>query len=190
MRRDDTIRRIPQRTILGQRFRIRDIQRRTPQPAFLLRIRSLLQRGDQIVLLEDLTAGDVGDEGIFAAEDGEFFFSEKMRGFFGQGDGDEEVVDVLGEEMVQRCFIHPAVPGARDRAVRVTGPGNDEAIVSLTLGRSAWRRGIGNHIRTHSFKYPRRLPSDTAVAEDAEALTNVIADGAQATLLPFLTPFV
>ena len=141
-------------------------------------------------MLEDLTAGDVGDEGFSASENVKLFFAEEMNGFFGQWDGDEEMVDILREEVMKGRFIRSAIPGAGDGAIRVPGTGNDEAMIFLALGRGPGRSGVGNDIRTHGLKNPRCLPSDASVPEDAEALTDVITDLVQATLLACLIPVV
>lgn len=55
MRRNQHIRRLPQRVIRRQRFRVRDIERRAGDE-FLVKGRD--ERG----LVDDLAAGDVGDE--------------------------------------------------------------------------------------------------------------------------------
>lgn len=54
-----------------------------------------------------------------------------MRGGRGQGHGDEEDVDVLGEEVVDGGFVEAAEPGAGDGTVWVAGVGDDEAGVAL-----------------------------------------------------------
>lgn len=104
MRRDDTVRRIPQLALLRQGFRVRHIQRRAPQPrsplpalrihqtfrrsrwgirARRIRVRICgglvgggvrFQRGDELVLDEDLAARYIGYESVFLGEDVEFGF--------------------------------------------------------------------------------------------------------------------
>jgi len=56
------------------------------------------------------------------------------------------VVEVLGEEAVQGGFVQPAVPSARDAAVRVPRVRDDEAFVPFGLGRGAWGRGVGDYV--------------------------------------------
>lgn len=138
MRRNDTIRRPPQLMLLRQRFRIRDIQRRAPQalqlgplPPFPDPLFELPQRSNQGLLHEDLPARDITHERVPAGQDVEFLFPEQVRGGGGEGHGDEEDVDVLGEEIVEGGFVEAAVPGAGDRAVGVAGVGDDEAGVAF-----------------------------------------------------------
>lgn len=105
-----------------------------------------------------------------------------MGRFFGQGDGDDEPVDILLEEIMQARAVKAAVPFAWDLALRVAGPGDNEALISLALGGVSWGGGVSNYIHPHGFRYASGLPAYTAVAEDAETLRGVIADGAESGL--------
>lgn len=177
--------------VLGQRLRVRHVQGGAPQPAFLVAGGPRLESADQSVLVEDLAAADVGDEGVAVAEEGEFVRAEEVRCLFRERHADEEVVDVLREEVVQGAFVQPAVPGAGDGAVRVAGAGHDVAVVFFRLGCRARAGGVGDHVHAHGLGDAAYLAADAAVAEDAEALADVIADGAEVLGLVFaLAPFV
>ena len=131
--------------------------------------------GDEVGLDDDLAAGNVGDEGVLLlAEDGELGRADEMGGFFGQGDGDEEVVDVLRKEFVQGGLVQPAEPGRRDRAVRIAGPGDDEAGVVFRFRRRAGGGRVCDHVHAHGAGDPGDLAADAAVAEDAEALSRLV----------------
>lgn len=165
--------------ILGQGFGIRDIQRRAPQPAFLAGFGPRFERGYQGVLVEDLAAADVRDEGAAFGQDGEFVRAEEVGCFFRERHADEQLVDVLREEVVEGLLVQAAVPGAGDGAVRVPRARHDEAVVFFRLGRRARAGGVGDHVHAHGLGDAADLAADAAVAEDAEALADVIADGVE-----------
>lgn len=109
MRTNLDIRHIPQRMILRQRLRIRNVQRRTTQLA-------TLQRIYQRILIEDLAARDVREVGFGMArwcmrtEDREFLGAQEVRGGGGQGERDDEMVEAEGEEGMEGCFVGSVVP--------------------------------------------------------------------------------
>lgn len=91
MRTDHQIRRIPQRMIHGQRFRIRDINRSTTQ-------RASLQRSNQRLLVEDLPTGDIRDirsrERMLAvpSKKGKHIRANQLCSLRGKRDADNNVV--------------------------------------------------------------------------------------------------
>ena len=171
MRRDDAIGRVPQGVLFRQGFRIRDVERRASETAAAVaaveRVVVVVgvEGGDEVGLHDDLAAGDVGDEGVLLfPQDGEFLRAEEVRRFVCQGYADEEVVDVLGEEVVQGGLVQAAVPGFWDRAVRVAGAGDDEALVVFRFRR--WARGgrVRDHVHAHAAGHAGDLAADAAVA--------------------------
>lgn len=144
------------------------------------------ESGDQGGLRNDGTAGDVGDEGVAFGQDCEFLFAEQVGGFLGQGDGNEEVVDVLGEEMVEVGFAGAAVPCVRDFPLGITGAGDDEAIVVLAFGSGAWTGGVGYYVHAQGFCYIADLTADTAVAEHAKTLAGFVVEVAEEALSAFV----
>ena len=213
MGRHDTVRRIPQRIPLRQRLRVRDIQRRAAQALFPFAEPSALLRhdgrvglarrdrglavvgvrfegGDEVRLDDDLAARDIGDEGVALGEDVELRRAEQVVRLLGQRHADDQPVDVLREEVVQRGAVQPAVPGAGDAAVRVAGAGHDEAAVVLALRGGARGGGEGDDVHAHRVGDVGDLAADGAVAEHGEALAHVVADGAEAGGLALLAPEV
>ena len=196
MRRDDTVRRIPQGAVFGQGFRIRHVQRRASQSAASVasvqRVVVVvgLEGVDEVGLHDDLSAGNVGDEGVFLlAQDGELFGADEVGGLFCQGDADEEVVDVLGEEMAQGRFVQAAEPGFRDRAVRIAGPGDDEALVPFRFRRGAWRGRVCDDVHAQAPSHASDLASDAAVAEDPQSLSCFIPQTLQLLVMRTFAPF-
>ncbi len=98
-------------------------------------------------MLQDGAARDVDNKGIAFAEDGEFFFREEVLSLWGQGDGDEEDVDVLFEEVVEGGFVQAAVPRAGDLAFRIPGSRNDVTCVVFTPRGRAGRRSIRDDVQ-------------------------------------------
>ena len=94
------------------------------------------------------------------------------------------MVDVLGEEVVEGGFVEPAEPGRRDRAVRVAGPGHDEARVVFRFRRRARGGRVGDDVHAHGAAHPGDLAAYAAVAEDAESLARLVPQGLQFPL-PF-----
>ena len=124
---------------------------------------------------DDLAAGDVGEEGVFlAAEDGELGGAEEVRGLFCEGHADEEVVDVLGEEMVEGWLVEAVEPGGWNGAVRVAGAGEDEALVVFGFGRRARGGGVGDDVHAHAAGDAGDLAAYAAVAQDAESLSRLV----------------
>lgn len=72
MRRDDAVGRVPQRVVWRQGFGIGDIERGAAETASAVAavegvvVVVGLEGGDEVGLDDDLAAGDVGDEGVFA----------------------------------------------------------------------------------------------------------------------------
>ena len=197
MRRDDAIRRFPQRVVLRQGFRVRHVQRRAPQAApAVAAVQGVVvavgfEGGDEVGLHDDLAAGDVGDEGVLRlAQDGEFLGADEVGRLFRQGHADEEVVDVLGEEMVQARPVQPAEPGFRDRAVRVAGPGDDEPPVVFRFGRRARGGRVRDDVHAHAASDAGDLATYAAVAEDAESLAGFIPQTLQYLLIRAFAPVV
>ena len=142
-------------------------------------------------MVDDLPPGDVGDEGVaVGAEDGEFGAGEEVCRFFCEGHADEEVVDVLAEEVVQACFVEPAVPCRGDGAIRVACAGHDETFIVFGFWRRAWGSGVGDHIHAECFGDVGDLSADGAVAEDAEALADSVFHGAEGVLGGAFAPIV
>ena len=171
MRRDDAVGRVPQGVVLWQGLRVRDVERRAPEAAAAVAaVEGVVvvvgfEGGDEVGLDDDLSAGDVGDEGVLLpAEDGEFFGAEEVGGFFRQRDADEEVVDVLGEEIMQGGSVQAAEPGFRDRAVRVARSGDDEAFVVFRFGRGAWGGCVCDDVHAQAPSHAGDLTTDAAVA--------------------------
>lgn len=65
VRRDDAVRRVPQRAVLGQRFRVRHVERRASEAASAVAsvegvvVLVGFEGGDEVGLHDDLPAGDV-----------------------------------------------------------------------------------------------------------------------------------
>ena len=146
--------------------------------------------GDEVRLDDDLAAGDVGDVGVALGEEVELRRAEEVVRLRGQRHADDEPVDVLREEVVQRGRVQAAVPRAGDGAVRVAGAGHDEAAVALALRGGAWGGGEGDDVHAHRFGDVGDLAADGAVAQHGEALADVVADGAEPGGLALLAPEV
>ena len=197
MRRYNTIRRLPQRIVLGQGFRIRDVERRAAEAAAAVAagegvvVVVGVQGGDEVALDDDLAAGDVGEEGVFlAAEDGELGRADEVGCLGCEGHADEEVVDVLGEEVVQGSLVQAREPGFGDGAVRVAGSREDEARVVFG-GRGRARGGrVGDDGHAHAAGDAGDLAADAAVAEDAEALAGFVSEALQRLFEGGGAPFV
>ena len=67
----------------------------------------------------------------------------------GERDGDEEVVDVLGEEVVERGLVETGEPGGGDGTVRVAGAGDDEAVVFFAGRGRTGAGGVGDYVHAH-----------------------------------------
>lgn len=197
MRRDDAVGRVPQGVLFGQGFRVRDVERRAAQSAAAVAAVERVvvavggEGGDEVGLHDDLAAGDVGDEGVFlSAQNGEFLRAEQVRRLGCQGHADEEVVEVLGEEVVQGGFVRAAVPGYRDRAVRVAGAGDDEARVVFRVRGRARGGCVRDHVHAHAAGHAGDLAADAAVAQDAEPLARVVPQARQFLSMRRFAPFV
>lgn len=79
-------------------------------------------------------------------EDVPFVFAEEVAGGWGQGEGDDEDVEVLGEEGVQVCFTGAGVPGGWEGAVRVAEVGEMVALIGAGGGCGPWRGGVGEYL--------------------------------------------
>lgn len=147
MRANPQIRRIPQRMIPRQRFRIRNINRSTTQAP-------ILQRRNQRLLDQDLAARDVGHirlaERVVAVlgQEGEFGRANEMRGLRGEREADYQVVQAQGQEGVDGCLVCAVVPGDGDRAVCVAGAGDD--VVGVAARGGCWARGGRVGVDGHS----------------------------------------
>ena len=87
--------------ITGERFRIGHVQGGATQAAiFAVVQRTLLQRGDQVVLLQNLAARNVADESITLAEDGELRCGYEVKGFGSDRHTNQEKIDILGEKVM------------------------------------------------------------------------------------------
>lgn len=197
MRRDDAIGGVPQRVILGQGFRVGDVEGGAPEAAAAVAavegvvVVVGVEGGDEVPLDDDLAAGDVGDEGVLpAAQDGELVGADEVGGFLCEGHADEEVVEVLGEEVLQRGLVQAGEPGFRDRTVRVAGAGHDEARVVFGGGRRARGGRVGDDVHAHAAGDAGDLAADAAIAEDAEALSRFVPHVLQRFLERGLAPFV
>ena len=127
-------------------------------------------------MVDDEPAGDVRDEGVFLApEDGELRGGEEVGGFFCERDGDDEVVEVLGEEVVEGGLVEAGEPGRGDGAVGVAGAGDDVAAVALGGGGRARVGGEGEDVHAHGARDAGDLPADAAVAQDADPLACFVA---------------
>lgn len=102
-----------------------------------------------------------------------------MRRFFRQRHADQQDVDVLAQEVVQRFLVQPAVPRRGDAPVRVPRAGDDEAFIVFGFRGGARGGRVGDHVHAHGFGYAADLAADAAVAEDAEALAGFIAEGVE-----------
>lgn len=191
VRRHDAVGRIPQRMVLGERFRIGHVQGGAPQAAILAIVsRTLLERRDQIVLLQNLPARNVADEGVALAEDGELRCGQEVLRVGRDGHADQKVIDVLGEEVVQRSLVEAGKPGGRNAPVRVTRPRHDESLVFLRLWRGPWVGRIRDDIHSHCFGDPGDLPADAPVAEDTEPSPDSIADSVERGIVGVMAPVV
>ena len=197
MRRDDAVRRVPERVVLGQGFRIGDVERRASESATAVaaveRVVVLVgfQGGDEVRLDDDLTAGDVGDEGVLIlAEDGEFLRADEVGRFFRQGHADEQVVEVLGEEVAQRRLVEPAEPCFRDRAIGIPRPGHDEPGVVFGFRRRARRGRVCDNGHAQTASHAGDLPADATVPQHPEPLSRFIPQVLQFLVLRPLAPFV
>lgn len=188
MRRDDHIRRVPQRIVVRQRFGVRNIQRRASQPAIL---RSLLQRLYQIRLLQDLAPTDVRNERISRlAQNLKLLFAQEMRRLLRQRHADEQMVDILSQELVQLRLLQPAEPRAGNIPFRIARPRHDEATIPLTLLRVPRTGRVRDDIHAHRLRYPSDLPADTAVPQHAEPLAHHVADVHQVGVVVAFAPVV
>lgn len=197
MRRDDAIRRIPQRIVFRQGFRIRHVQRRASETASAVAavqgvvVAVGFEGGDEVGLHHNLAAGDVGYESVLLLpQDGELFGAEEVGCLFCQRNADEEVVDVLREEMVQARFVQAAEPGLRDRTVRVAGPGDDESTVVFRFRRRAWGGRVRDDVHTQAASDSGDLAAYAAVAEDAESLTCLVPQTLQDVSVRGFAPIV
>ena len=127
----------------------------------------MVQRGDEGGLVEDGATRDVEQEAAFVlfgrgggvvgqwggggegrgravlGEDAEFGGGEEVRCRWGEREGDDEDVEVLREEGVERGLGCAAEPGAGDGPVGVAGVRDDVAFVGARGGVGSWRGGIG-----------------------------------------------
>lgn len=197
MRRDDAIRRVPQGVVFRQGFRIRNIERRASETASTVAsvqgvvVAVSFEGSDEVCLNDDLAAGDIRHESVFLpVQDCEFVFAEEVGCLFRQRDADEEVVDVLGEEMVQGGFIEAVEPCVRDGAVRVAGAGDDEAGVVFRFRGRARGGGVRDDVHAHGAGDVGDLAAYAAVAEDGEALARVVAEVLEFFPVGVFAPFV
>lgn len=113
-----------------------------------------------------------------------------MRRCFGQGHADEEVVDVLGEEVVQGGSVEAVEPGFGDGAVRVAGAGDDEARVVFGFGGRARGGGVCDDGHAHAAGNAGDLAADAAVAEDGESFPGIVSQTLEALIGGVFAPFV
>lgn len=201
MRRQDHVGRVPQRVASGQGFRIGDVERGAGEPGLAVIViviftgigmsaRAPLQRGDELVLAQDLAARDVGDEGLALGQDGEFGRAQQMARLRRERHADEQVVDVLREEAVQRWLVEAREPGRGEGSVRVARVRHDEAAVLLRLGRWPGARGVCDHVHAHGAGDARDLAPDAAVAEHAQTQTDSVAHFEKGRVVGVGTPRV
>lgn len=113
-----------------------------------------------------------------------------MGCLFRQGHADEEVVDVLGEEVVEGGFVEAVEPLGRDGAGRVAGAGDDEADVAFGFGRGARGGRVRDDVHAHGAGDAGDLAAYAAVAEDGEALACVVAEALEFLSVGVFAPFV
>ena len=153
MGRDDAVRGFPQRILFRQGLRVCHVERGAPEAfsAVAAVFDEIFERGNEVFLIEDLAAGDVGDEGVALGQDFKLRGGEKVGGFFRQRDRDKEVVNVLRQEVVEGSLIEAGEPSRGDRAVGIAGAGNDEAMVLFRSRGRAGGGGIGDYVHAHCF---------------------------------------
>ena len=149
----------------------------------------LAQGGDEIGLVDDGATGDVAYKSVLCGpEDGEFFGGKEVTGLLCEGDGDEEVVEILAEEVVQGGFVEAAEPRGGDTPVWIPRPRDNETLIAFRFRGRARGRRVREHVHAHCFSDAGGLPADGAVAQHAQALAGFVAhvaeEGAVGTLAP------
>lgn len=200
MRRDRDVRRAPQRVARRQGLRVRDVEGSAAE-------RAVGEGLHERRLIDDLAARDVDDDGALAAlgavavrdddavrlparsfrQDAELVGRQEAPRLLGQRHRDEQDVDVLGQELVQRLLVEPGVPRRRDAAVGIAGARHDEAVVAPLLGRVFGGRRVRDHVGAEGSGDAADLAADAAVSEHAEALADEVVDDLVGSVL---RPFV
>lgn len=160
MWRDEAVPRLPQRVVLGQRLRIRHVQRRTPDLA-------LGQGLDERRAVDDGPAGNIHHERLPGAEDLELRLADQPLGGPGQRQRDDEHVEVLREEAVDVVLCLAVQPAVGQLALRVAHAGQVEGAVAAGLGGVSGRGREGYDFHSQGLAEAGDLAAYGTVTQNA-----------------------
>lgn len=160
MGRNKTVLGLPQRVAGRQRLRVRHVQ---GGPANL----AVLEGLDQGLLVDDGSTRDIDKKGLFGAEDRKLFFTDEPLRGLGEGQAEDQQVEPLREELVERVLGRPVVPARGQCPLGITHPGGDERAVTARLWGEARGGCVGDDFHAYGIADTGDLSSYGAISDNA-----------------------